>query len=113
MDLQSGVHDAVREDSREELRLRRLERERLPGVLQPRGAVDELPPGVDLRRHVGELELDRLEVRDRLPELSPLLRIGDRQVVRALREADAHGCDRDPAAVEDVEELPEASAELA
>src|SRR3954465_1933534 len=73
VDLERRVHDAVREDSREELRLRRRERERPARVLEARRAVDQLPPGLDLRRHVRELELDRLEAHDRLSELLSLL----------------------------------------
>ena len=59
----------------------------------------EAARGLDLRRHVHELELDRLEGGDRLPELPPLARVGGGQVVRALRQTQAHGGDRDPAAV--------------
>src|SRR5438309_76804 len=64
------------------------------------------------RRDVGERELHRLELRDRLAELVPLLRVGEREVVRALREPDAHRRHRDAAAVEDLQELPEALAAL-
>src|SRR5216110_2444315 len=42
VDLEGGVDDAVREQAREELRLRRRERERLARVLEPRRPVDEL-----------------------------------------------------------------------
>ena len=57
-------------------------------------------------------ELHGLELRDRLAELLALLRVGEREVVGALREADAHRGDRDPAAVEDLQELLEALAAL-
>src|SRR6185437_6985396 len=57
-------------------------------LLQPRGAVDEQAGGVDLRRHVGELVLDGLERRDRLPERVTLLRVLARDVVRRLGDAD-------------------------
>src|SRR5579862_136068 len=113
VDLERGVDDAVRQQPGVELRLRRGEREVAALVLEPRGAVDELPAGVDLRRHVRELELDRLEIGDRLAELMPLLRVRERQVVRALRETDAHRCDRDAASVEDLHELPEAATAFA
>src|SRR5262249_42780480 len=73
VDLERCVHGAVREQAGVELRLRRRQRERLSRVLEPGGAVDELPARVDLGRHVGQLELDRLEARDRPPELVPLL----------------------------------------
>ena len=105
MDLERRVRDAVRELARVELRHRGLARERPALVLQPRRLVDERAPGLDLGRHVRELELDRLERRDRLAELLALLRVREREVVGALREADAHRGDRDPPAVEDLEEL--------
>jgi len=44
------------------------------------------PGGVDLHRHVGEHELEALEVGDRVPELLALLHVLHRQVERALRE---------------------------
>src|SRR5579862_9825099 len=113
VDLEGGVDDSVREDPREELRLCGGERVIAALILEPRRAVDELAAGVDLRRHVRELELDRLELRDRLAELPPLLRVGEREVVRALRQADAHRRDRDPAAVENLHELLEAAPALA
>jgi len=109
VDLQRAVDDTVREDPGEELRLRRGEGERLACVLEPRRAVDELAARLDLCRHVCELELDRLEARDGLPELVPFLRVGGGEVVRALSEPDPHRRDRDAAAVEDLHELREAA----
>ena len=82
-------------------------------VLEPRRLVDERAAGLDLDGHVGQRELHRLELRDRLAELLALLRVGDREVVGALGEADAHRGDRDPPAVEDLQELAEALAALA
>src|SRR5581483_5204997 len=67
----------------------------------------------DLDGHVRELELDRLEGRDRLPELMSLERVGAGEIVGALGEPDAHRRDRDPAPVEDLEELPEPPPALA
>src|SRR5204863_6847109 len=92
------------------LRHRGLLRERAAGVLQPRGLVDERPSGLDLGGHVREPELERLEAADRLPELLSLARVREGEVVRALRQPDAHRSDRDPAAVQDLEELPESGA---
>ena len=69
---------------------------------------DQRAGRLDLGRHVREPELDGLEARDRLAELLALLRVRVGEVVGALREADAHRGDRDPAAVEDLEELLEA-----
>ena len=108
VDLQRCVRGPVREQSRVELRHRRLARERASLVLQPRRLVDERAARLDLGRHVGERELHRLELRDRLAELLALLRVRVREVVRALREPDAHRRHRDAAAVEDLEELLEA-----
>src|SRR4249919_91519 len=105
VDLESRVRDPVRELAGEELRHRGLTRERPALVLEPRGLVDERAAGLDLRRHVRELEADRLERGDRLAELLALLRVCEREVVRALREPDAHGGDRDPPSIEDLEEL--------
>src|SRR5262245_22566352 len=110
VDLERRVRDPVRELAGEELRHRRLARERPSPVLEPRSLEDERAPGLDLRGHVRELEADRLEGRDLLSELLALLRIGDREVVRALGKADSHRRDGDAAAVEDLEELPEALA---
>src|SRR5262249_4960164 len=113
VDLERRARHPIRELAREELRHRRLTCERPSLVLEPRRLVNERTPGFDLRRHVRELELDRLEPRDRLPELLALPGVREREVVRALRETDAHRGDRDPAAVEDLEELAEARAALA
>src|SRR3954467_9278285 len=59
----------------------------LAGVLHPGRVVGELPPGLDLRRHVRELVADYLELADRLAELRPLLRIAQRRFERGLRPA--------------------------
>src|SRR3954452_16181120 len=40
-------------------------------------AVEQLARGGGARLHVGELELDALELRDRLPELAALVGVGD------------------------------------
>src|SRR5215217_2382405 len=53
----------------EELRLRALLGMRPALLLEPRGPVDEQARSVELRRHVGELPLDRLEVGDAFAEL--------------------------------------------
>ena len=46
-----------------------------------------------LHGHVGEHELDPLEVHDPLAELPPLAPVGERQVQRSLRDADGLGRD--------------------
>src|SRR5438067_5551033 len=70
----------------EELRLRAGLRVRLAALLQPRRPVDEEPGSGDLRRHVRQLVLDRLERRDRPAEGVPLLRVLARDVVGGLRD---------------------------
>ena len=108
VDLERPVRRAVRELARVELRHCRLACEGPALVLQPRRFDHHPAARLDLRRHVREPELDGLEAGDRLPELLALLRVRVGEVVGALREADAHRRDRDPAAVEDLEELVEA-----
>src|SRR4051812_11345104 len=66
MDLQRLVGDALRHLGGEELGLRRLEGVALAAVLGPGRLPGEEAGGVDLRRHVREVELDRLEIRQRL-----------------------------------------------
>ena len=57
---------------------RGLARVGLAGVLEPCGAPDEQPRGLDAALHLGQLELHRLLARDRLPEGPPLLRVAHR-----------------------------------
>src|SRR5207237_9331890 len=68
-------------------------------------------PGLD--RHVGDLVLDRLELADRLAELLPFPRIGDRVVERALGQPDRLRADPNPSAVERLHGDPESLAFLA
>src|SRR3954471_15300181 len=56
----------------------------LAGVLHPRRFAGDEAGGLDLRRHVGELELDRLVLGDRLAEGFALLAIAERQLQRPL-----------------------------
>src|ERR1019366_1595235 len=58
-------------------------------VLQARRAQSEQPGGVDLGGHVGELELDRLVLCDRLAERLALLGVAQSQLQGALGDADA------------------------
>src|ERR1039458_4350535 len=53
--------------------------------------VQKLAAGGRPRFHIGELELDRLELVDRLPELPALAGVADRVVGRALRDSDRLG----------------------
>jgi hypothetical protein len=59
-----------------------------------------LPGGDQLGRHVGQLELQRLEAGERLAELLALVQVGTRRVQRTLRRADRAGGDVDAPAVE-------------
>ena len=60
--------------------------------------------------HVGELDLDRLEVADRLTERVTLARVLQRLVVGALRVAERAGRDVDAAGLERAEHLLQALA---
>ena len=60
-----------------------------PSRLVGGGAIDHEARGVDLRRHVGDLPLDALELLDRPPELVALLDERERALVGGLRQADA------------------------
>src|SRR5215213_1878824 len=56
-----------------------------PLVLCEPGSVEhEVLPRLDLRCHVGELELDALEIRDRAPELLSVGSISERLLERAF-----------------------------
>ena len=57
--------------------------------------------------HVRDLEGDRLVGTDRAAEGDPGVRVGDRLVEAALRQSDGERRDRDPALVEDPQELRE------
>ena len=59
---------------------------------------------------VGELELDRLELGDRLAERLALLGVRQRLVVRPLRDADRAGGDVDPAPLQRGQHLLHAAA---
>ena len=85
---------------------------RAPLPLEPSCAVDEQASGVDLRRHVGELPLDRLEVGDPAPELLSFERVGPRDVVCRLRDPEGLSRDADAAAVERRHGDPEAATFL-
>src|SRR5262245_46400714 len=50
-----------------------------PLVAQRRGALRQEPRAFDLHRHLGKLELDRLELGDRLVELLASLRVVERR----------------------------------
>ncbi len=80
----------------------------LAGVLHPRRLAGQQAGRLDLGRHVGELELDRLVLGDRLAEGLALLAVAEGQLERALGDADAAGGDVDAADLERVHHLHEA-----
>ena len=64
------------------------------------GGVEQRARRLQLGLHVGELELRRLEVADRLAELGPAAGIGDRLVQGSLRAAEAARADVEAPAVQ-------------
>src|SRR4051794_20773423 len=93
-----------------ELGHRRLEVAALAAVEHPRRALDQLLGALDLRRHVGELELGRLVLPDRLSEGAALLRVAKRHLERAFGDAGAARSDVDAAELEPAGGLHEALA---
>ena len=88
MDLYGLDRRAHGELGAEQLGHRCLLAER-PSVLgEPRRMEHQVLPCLDLRRHVGELELNALEVRNRLAELPPHRRITQRVLQRALGDSE-------------------------
>src|SRR2546425_6180843 len=84
----------------EELGHGRLHRIRLARVLEARGVVDHQARRLQLRRGLGELELHRLELGDRMSELVALLHVPERRSERPPRYADHLSADADAAGVE-------------
>src|SRR4051794_35218137 len=80
------------------------------GVLHPRGLAGYEAGGLDLGRHIGELELDRLMLGDRLAEGLALLAVAQGELEGALGDADAAGGDIDATDLERVHHLHEALA---
>ena len=99
MDLDGTIADSHRDLRREELRLRREAGHDLSGVLRQRRPFGEQPTGVDLGRHLREIEPDRLEVTNGLSELAALLRVLQRRLEGAARHSYGERRDPDAAAV--------------
>src|SRR5271155_3997076 len=78
----------------------RLQVGALAGVLHPRRLASQEPRRLDLGRHVGELELDRLVLGDWLAEGLSLLAVAQRQLQSPLGDTNAAGRDVDPADLE-------------
>src|SRR3989454_8383668 len=83
-----------------ELRHRRLADAGLAAAAQPGGMQIELARGFDLRRHVGEAEIDRLVFDQRLAHAFALFRIRQRRFQRAARHAGRLGGDVNAAGFE-------------
>src|SRR5256886_941094 len=86
--------------AREELRLRRGEDVVLSRILHGRRSPCQQTGGVDLRRHVGEHPLDRLEVGDLFSEGLALLGVRKGVLEAGARDSDRLRRDRDAATVE-------------
>src|SRR3954452_18517038 len=87
-----GLLDALLARLRgEQLRHPSLQVGALAGVLHPGRLAGEQARGLDLGRHVGELELDRLMLGDRLAEGLSLLAVAEGELQGALGDADAAG----------------------
>src|SRR5882757_5652689 len=87
----------------EALEHRRLGREAVPlfAVGHAGAVVEHAACRLGLHLHVGQHELDALELGNRLAELLAFAAIGDRGVDGALRQADRDRADRRPVEVED------------
>ena len=88
MDLQAFAADTLGHLRGKELHHRRFLVAALASVDLLADEIHELPRGLDLGRHVGDLETDRLKVRDRVAELLAVVGVLDRIVERALGKAD-------------------------
>src|SRR3954453_10917332 len=77
------------------------------------GAAQHQPGSVEFGRHVGELELKRLEIGEPLPELAPLQHVIARRLRAGARAAERAGADIETAAVEPYHRDREALALLA
>src|ERR1700689_3584743 len=87
VDAEALPHAEPTRPRNEQLRHARLQVRAIARVLQARGALSQQACRFDLRAHVSELELDRLVLCDRLAERPALLRVAQRQLKRALRDA--------------------------
>src|SRR6476469_9549443 len=104
------VHGRVGGD---QFRDRGLSLERLAAQHLRGGRVVGEAGGVRAGLHVRDLELDRLGVADRVPAGLPLVRVPHTLVHATLCQPDGDGRDRDPALVQDGQELGVAPATLA
>src|SRR5579863_5457745 len=80
---------------------------RTPAVGEARRTISQQACGVDLGRHVGQLEPDGLEIRDRLAKLLSLFRIADARFVGALGHSDCQRRDGDATFVQHLQAVDE------
>src|ERR1700687_4355143 len=100
MDLNSLFTDPHAHFRSKQLRHRRLFGCCLPLVFHPGGAIHQQARGIDLRGHIGQLELNRLELTDWLSELLPLAGISQRRFVSSLSDTHSERRYGNSAAVE-------------
>src|ERR1700688_1121310 len=104
MDLHAFVGDAGRGFAGEELGHAGFAREADIFLIgKPRSLINEQARGLHFRGHVGELELDGLELTDGLAELLALFGVAHRGIECALRHAEAKRRDGDAPAIENLE----------
>ena len=107
----SATSTAIRDGV--QLRHRDLAHRVLAVLVAPGRHVDHLPRRLDLRRHLGELVADHLELADLAAERGALLRVLERAVEAALGAGDAAGGADQPLALELPHDVVEALADLA
>ena len=110
MDLNCFLANAHADFGSKQLGHRRFFGGPLPIVLHRCGSIHQQPRGIDLRRHVGQFELDCLKFANGFAELLALSRITECRFVSALRDADSKRRDRNSPAVQDFHRIDEAHA---
>src|SRR5262245_35718814 len=113
VDLDALVGDLAGDPRGVELCLRDLTHRVLAVGVAPGGRVGELPGGLDLGRHLGELVADHLEVADRAAEGLALLRVVQGALEHALGARHRAGASDHPLALELPGDVVEALALLA
>jgi hypothetical protein len=113
MDLDRLVRHPGRGLAGVELRHRRLARVGLAGVLEPCRALDQEPRALDAALHLRELELHRLDLRERLAERLAQLGVAHRLLERRGHHAQRLGAHADPPGVQHAHRDPEALALVA
>src|SRR5436190_9003631 len=113
VDLDALVGDLDRDARSVQLGHRDLADGVLAVLVAPGGRVDHLPRALDLRRHLGELVADHLELADLAAERGALLGVLQRTVEARLGAGDAAGGADQALALELPHDVVEALADLA